>query len=272
MRANTESIVTPIPDNSPSRSERKSRSKFYFGVAVAMSVAVFIGFGPSFYLNALFEGPQSPLPAVNTWPLLKLVHGLVFSAWMILLMLQTGLVANGQVTSHRRLGYAGALVAASMVVLGIALQLRQTHTMLGSGEFDRNYNLGPNVFVGAIVAMIVFGFFMATALYYRRNRETHKRLILIATAALIPAATGRMVAILGFFVTPAIAPFGTYVSLFLVDLTLVALALHDWRTIGRLHPATLWGGVCFLAVQALINFKPLVGSQAVSDLARVVAG
>jgi hypothetical protein len=37
----------------------------------------------------------------------------------------------------------------------------------------------------------------------------------------------------------------------LVDLFLVALAVWDRRSRGRLHPATLWGGAVFLASQPL---------------------
>ena len=135
----------------------RRRSKFYFGMAVAMSVVVFVGFGPSFYLSAYFGPRLGIIPPVSSWPPLLILHGLVFSSWMVMLMLQTALAARGQVQSHRRLGIAGAALAALLVVVGVAAQRAQTHRMLSTGEFDTNFGLGPGVFFGANLSMILFG-------------------------------------------------------------------------------------------------------------------
>ena len=46
------------------------------------------------------------------------MHGIAFTAWLLLLLVQTSLVAAGRVDLHRRLGLGGAALAAVMVVLG----------------------------------------------------------------------------------------------------------------------------------------------------------
>ena len=49
------------------------------------------------------------------------MHGVAFSAWMVLVLTQSLLVRAGQVQIHRRLGIAGAVLAAAMVVLGVQI-------------------------------------------------------------------------------------------------------------------------------------------------------
>jgi hypothetical protein len=107
---------------SDSRPLARTHGTFYFAMAVAMCVVVFIGFGPSFYLNAYFAEPLG-LPPLRSLSSIIVVHGLVFTSWMIMLMLQTGLVVEGQVRWHRRLGIGGAVLAAAVVVFGTAAQL-----------------------------------------------------------------------------------------------------------------------------------------------------
>jgi hypothetical protein len=48
------------------------------------------------------------------------VHGLLFTAWVLLFLLQAMLVATRRVKLHMRLGIAGAALPAVMVVVGVA--------------------------------------------------------------------------------------------------------------------------------------------------------
>src|SRR5262245_40225988 len=89
-----------------SRSALARRDRiFYTGVSLAFLVTAFVGFAPTYFLKAAFHTPVLP-------PLLH-VHGLVCTAWLVLLFAQTGLVAARQVRLHMKLGMAGALVAAA---------------------------------------------------------------------------------------------------------------------------------------------------------------
>jgi hypothetical protein len=46
------------------------------------------------------------------------IHGAVMSGWVLLLVLQTGLIAAHRVRWHRRLGVFGAVWAALLVIVG----------------------------------------------------------------------------------------------------------------------------------------------------------
>jgi hypothetical protein len=63
--------------------------------------------------------------------LLLQVHGLVFSAWLVLFLVQTGLIAAGRVDVHRRLGIAGAILALAKLVLGTLTALRSVAPRIG---------------------------------------------------------------------------------------------------------------------------------------------
>jgi hypothetical protein len=102
--------------------------------------------------------------------------------------------------------------------------------------------------VGPLLDMLVFAPLFAAALYYRRRPELHKRLMVVATTALLIAAVGRM-------------PFlGVPRNLVLVQLVwmapiLVAMA-HDLLQRRRVHPVYVLG----LVVLALES--PVVRSVA----------
>jgi hypothetical protein len=79
--------------------DRRSDNLFFSGMAVIVLASVFVGFAHTYYLAGVFK---APLPN-----LLVHIHGAVFSCWILLLIVQTSLVAAGRVDAHRRLGTIG---------------------------------------------------------------------------------------------------------------------------------------------------------------------
>jgi len=151
---------------------------FYVGAALAIAAAVAIGFAPTYYLRGYFHPQRLPL-------LLKL-HGFVFTSWIALLVLQTSLVAATRTRLHRRLGVIGGIVAALVVVLATIAALVSVRRDAASGSTDA---LG---FLAIPFGdMLVFGVLVAAAFYYRRRSDVHKRLMLLATTALLGAAFAR---------------------------------------------------------------------------------
>ena len=91
--------------------------RYYGGMAVAMLASVFIGFARSFYLRAWF--PSWPRPSEPVF----YVHGVLFTAWMLLLVGQALLVGARRVDIHRRLGWAGAVLAGMVRLLYLVSSL-----------------------------------------------------------------------------------------------------------------------------------------------------
>jgi ethanolamine utilization microcompartment shell protein EutS len=198
-------------------------------MAVLAAVAVFAGFAPSYFLKTVYG-----TPALS--PLLH-IHGALFTTWILLLVTQTALVAARRTDLHRRLGIGGAALAAVMTVLALMVSIDGGRRgAAASGEAALGFLAIP---LGTVV---VFPALVGVALALRRKTDAHKRLMLIATIELVTAGVGR----LGFLA--AYGPLGFFIA---SDLFIVALWIYDYATRGRIHAASLWGGLFLIASQVL---------------------
>ncbi len=151
----------------PVRQQIRDR-RFYLVMAIASTVLVFLGFARTYYLKGYFGTPQLT-------PLIH-VHAIVFTTWMFFFIAQTALIASNRPAIHRRIGYAGAVLASAMVVLGFMAALQKEKLGGGSGGQDPDV-----VFLVALGDILTFAIFVASGFVWRRNRETHQRLMLLAT-------------------------------------------------------------------------------------------
>lgn len=207
--------------------------RFFSGMAIAILATVFVGFSRSFFLRPLFPDRPSPSEAVFY------VHGAMFTAWIVLLLVQASMVATGRTALHRRIGPFGALLAVAMVVLGTYGGLVAAHRATGFVEIP----IPPLQFLAVpIFDMVLFATFVWLAVAKRGDPQTHKRWMLLATINLVTAAIARWP---GVFELGPLAFFG------LTDLFIAALAVWDLRSRGRLHFATLWGGLLTIVSQPL---------------------
>ena len=207
--------------------------RFYTGMAVAMVVAVLVGFSRSFFLRPLFPAWPSPSEPIFY------VHGAVFTAWCVLLMVQTSLVSAGRTAQHRKLGVAGAVLAATMVVLGVYASLVAARRPTGFVGVPAP----PLVFLLIPIAdMVLFAGFVSLAVLKRRELQTHKRYMLLASTSLMTAAVGRW---------PGVITAPPLVGYLVTDLFLAALVAWDLKSRGRIHPVTLWGGTLLVLSQPL---------------------
>jgi len=192
-------------------------------MSVAILATVFLGFAPSFYLRGSAHPPLPPI---------LIVHGVVFSAWILLFVVQIALVALHRTPVHRRLGVAGGVLAAAMILLGTLVALRS-----GSGA-DR----GRLAFLAVpLFDMPVFAILVGAGLACRRVPQAHKRFMLLANVGLLSPAIGRMP-------WPE-ALRGTFSDFVAPDLFLVPLLLWDLVTLRRPHPATILGAVLLIVSQ-----------------------
>ena len=213
----------------PKSSRRLLRERLFFsGMTVAFAVVVFIGFAPTYFLRSLSDRP--PLP----W--LVHVHGALFSAWILLLLVQTTLVAAKRTDLHRVLGVGGGVLAVLMIPVAYVVAISAARRFAAADPGTLKFLIVP------MGALIVFPVLVGAALLLRRRPDFHKRLMLIATIELMNAAVDRLP---GVFAA-GLAPFyrGT-------DLFLLALVIYDGVTLHRIHSATLWGGLFLVSMQVL---------------------
>lgn len=210
---------------------RRREHLFYVGISVVVAATVFAGFARTYFLKSYFGSP--PL-----MPLLHL-HGLVFTSWIVLLLTQTTLVAANRADVHRRLGIAGGVIAVMLVAVG-------TTTAIVRAKQGAAPPGGPSPLVFLAIPlfdMLIFSSLVTAGFYFRRRPDVHKRLMVLATISILAAAIAR----LPFGILKAGPPafFG------LTDLFIVACILYDLIARGRIHRATVWGGLTIFLSQPL---------------------
>jgi hypothetical protein len=200
---------------------------FYGGMAIAMALTVFAGFAPTFYLRSVFGSPSSVTGAASLTPLAQ-AHGAVFTAWVLLFVVQTSLVASHRVKVHQRLGIAGSVLAAAMVILGLQM------AVAAAARDSAPPGIDPLAFLAIpIFDMVVFPIFVAAALWFRRDKELHKRLMLLAYISILVAAVARLPGAI------SLGPLGFFGLTFIFLLIAIVYDLGSRR---RVHPAYVWGG------------------------------
>ena len=150
---------------------------FFTGIAAAAGATVLVGFARTYYIKQIFAAPSLP-------PLFHL-HGALFTAWMLLFIIQACLVATRRTWVHRRLGIVGGLLVMPMVASGISVAITAARgegpvsSAVARGEFVQALpDLPPLVaMVIPLTSVLLFAMFAGAGLVYRRQPDVHKRLM-----------------------------------------------------------------------------------------------
>jgi hypothetical protein len=198
---------------------------FYTAIATLMALTVFAGFGQTYYFRLISGTPTTITGGSITRGLH--VHGVVFTAWVLLFLLQTALIGLRRVRLHRRLGYASIALAVTMIVVGLRTAIESAARGAAPPGVD-----ALTFLVVPFFDIVLFTGFVSAALLKRREREAHKRLMLLAYVSIITAAVARL---------PGMLPFGP-LAFFSVSFGFVAAGMvYDWVFHGRLHRVYTWG-------------------------------
>ena len=228
---------------------RNAERRFYGLAAFAAALIAFAGFARTYYLGGAFDAPELPG--------LVHLHGLVMTAWIVLFAVQAGLVAARRVDLHRKLGVAGAVLAALVVVVGIATAVDGARRGVSPGP-------PPLVFLAIPLGVIlVYGALVAAAIANRRRPDWHKRLMLLAAISVLTPAIARIP-------IDALQAGGIVAFMGLTDLFAIACIAWDAARNRRLHPAFLRGGL-FLVLSHPAMLA-LAGSAFWMEIARRIAG
>ncbi|MGE3779140.1 MAG: hypothetical protein AB7F89_18280 [Pirellulaceae bacterium] len=222
--------------------------RFFSLMAIITAVTIIAGFSQT-YLPKV-EAGAAP------FPLIVHIHAVVFTSWLVLFVVQTALILRGRTATHRRLGIAGVVLAALMLVIGVATAIavaRLGHRGIPGVEFpDAEGFLLLN-----LAAIVVFTMLVGAGWYFRRHAQMHKRLMLMATTgALVGPGVSRL-------------PFASGKPPVIAALAMVFLLsgpVYDLVTRGRIHKAYLWSGL--LAIGAI---PPVVAQVAATGIWHRVA-
>lgn len=207
------------------------RSRFFAASAALIAILVLLSFLGTYFAPMVARG--------QSFSLLRHLHGLAFFAWIALYVVQTTLAWKGNLRLHRELGMAGIAIAGAMLPLGIWMaQIAGMERMARGNVHPFEFSL-YNLFDIGLFSLAFGGAIYAAS----RQIEWHRRLMFVAALNLLGPAMSRLTPFL-----PLPFPLADMAPNLLADGLLIALALHDRRQLGRIHPATL------LAALVLIPF------------------
>ncbi len=218
-------------------------SRFFAVSAIVIAVLIVLSF-PLTYFIPLATGAKSFI-------LLRHLHGLAFFAWIGLFVVQTQLVRQGNVRLHRSLGIAGVALAGAMLPLGL------WQTVTSAGERQAKGNATPFEFsLYNLVDILVFCAAFGWAIFEASRRiEWHRRLMFVAALNLFGPAFSRIT-----LLVPIPFPWSDMAPNLVADALLIALALHDRRSLGKIHPVTLGAALILIPFHAV---EPLIARSSV---------
>lgn len=228
------------------RAADDSDARFFVWLAAACVLIGVGGFMPTYWL-------QVPAGTFIGTPLMHL-HGLLFTAWVLLLLVQSWLIQQRRYRNHRSWGLLGVALASMMVAVGTALAVRGfAREVAVYGDAARHFLIVP------LFSMATFPAFFALAIGNSRRSDWHRRLIFVATASLLGAALARVFFTLLVGFGPGMRPGmqaplpvnATLVPVMLSNVIIIAGMIHDWRTHGRPHAAWIIGLVVLVAGELL---------------------
>jgi uncharacterized membrane protein YozB (DUF420 family) len=230
--------------------------RFFVVLSGLLLLFVLAGFAPTFYLRPV-EGVAQLPPAQQVLPWHVHLHGLLMTAWYVIVPVQGLLAQTGRRQAHRTLGLTAFALALVIPVLAVMTVIRFVKRY-PLGGFPMPPEVVPMIVAGDLVSIVLFIALVAGAFGFRRQPETHRRLILFASIVFVGPALARIDTnfALGW---PGFAP--------LASLALgLSLVVHDAVTARRIHRATKWGFALILAgtvVGGAIGVSPL--GQSITD-------
>ncbi len=242
MTAAQQGSDAPVKTTAAPYGGRTVTERWFFTVFGCSMIAVACaGFLPSLIHSAGRRAPLSPLAAA---------HGVVFFLWLALFLAQARLIASRQIRLHRRLGIAAVFLAAFMTPLGY-----ETSVAMVRRGFDLSGDLGridpdpAREVIFPLGDLLMFAVLFAAAIYFRRRPEMHKRLMLFANIALMPAPLAHLIGH-----TPWLAAMPASIIAIPISFFLLAAVGREFLLTRRVHPLT-----CVLAAGMLIS-GPLRGN------------
>jgi hypothetical protein len=242
--------------------EPRTHSWIYIGLALGMSFTAYWGFAYTYFTPVLAGTYPEVSPAVH-------IHGWSFFLWFLLLPFQALLMATGLRRTHMTLGGASVALAAVMVLTGILVASVRINQGLSATEPDELTMFWKDFGQLIMYNMILFVGFYGTAIARRDQPDVHKRMMVLASASILPAAIFRIIVGLTGFYWLATPGWVMPAAFFLPAVFIVIGMVYDRVAKGSVHRAYLVGLPVLLVVHGLGLI--MAGTAAGEAVSRIMA-
>lgn len=209
--------------SSPASDRTSAERKFYARMGWLMAAIIVAGFAPSFYLRGLVHYPR-PNPSL---PPHVMLHGLMFTGWLLIYIAQTQLISANRRDLHMKLGVVSFAFAVTLIPLMYLTSVWEVARANQPPFTDAlNWTIVP------LAGIIPFGIMLWIGWTRRREAQFHKHAMLCAALMIMQPGIGRIP--LG---PPMLAVHA--VSCVLSVLIFLPLVLWDRKSIGQVHPVTM---------------------------------
>ncbi len=207
--------------------------QFFVRAAVVLSLAIVAGF-----VQLVLRGFIDP----RDQPFWLHLHAFVMVGWLALFVTQN-VLSTRNLALHRKLGWAGLAYAVVLVGYGWFT----TYQMFALQRVPEPYDKAC-AFSQIAAETVMFLCLVVAAVRAHRDPQVHRRLMLAAVVVMgmNPAITRMLPPMIsidagaGWYVAAIVAP-------------LIAIFMwHDIRVLGRVHRATIWGGLAIFANELLM--------------------
>lgn len=205
---------------------------FYLLMSLLMALVVLYGFSRTI--------PDKLVHPAIPRPFILYLHAWVSAAWIAFFICQTAMVCMGRVRWHRVAGKFGVALGAVVFVVGIWTAIAMARFNIV--HFQSRY--ADLTLLVSLYDITAFAVPLALAIYWRRYPERHRRLMLVATCALMAAAFGR------FPIPPHVRPAVFFYAA--VDSLIVLGIARDWIVTGRAHRVYVVALIAFVLCQTVV--------------------
>ncbi|MGY6523081.1 MAG: hypothetical protein ACXIUD_15215 [Mongoliitalea sp.] len=223
-------------------------SRFYLILTIILLLFVLIGFTRTFYLRPFLEQPERW--QLDRLPTVYVIHGIILTAWFLLLVIQSALVNTRKVAIHKKLGYAMSVLAVLVVITSIQAVLDSTPRSIRMGllnpeNMDEMKDQSFPLFLD-LLSLVVFTIAISIALVFRKNPLLHRTAVLIGSMAFMVVALVRAT----FLVFPDSDILLSAILFFLLP---ILLMVHDWILFKR-FPVYAFVGLISLVLMVVLTF------------------
>jgi hypothetical protein len=248
-----DATVVLSPADAPAPRVRAGHT-FYIGFGIFVILLSFAGFAPSLIDQSRRFAPPATL---------HMLHGATALAWLLLYVTQAMLVARRRVDLHRRLGWAGPVMAVLLVLFGyytitegafrvsdLSGDIYRVLIEPGSPPLPDAENIAG--FWGSLGELITFSLLVGAGIVFRHRAELHKRLMVFALMPLVPESllhlTGTLVG------RVPVSRSALFIGMLVVDVAVLFIpAVHEKLTRGRIHRASIWIPLLIIVWYVVLN-------------------